>query len=188
SMADDGNIPGTNNSYRQPEATGIIKRKSLFISRDYSKGLGVRFDRNYPPQLHGLISEEEWSCTIDKVNEIFEDAEKVCAASVAETMFGCLTCYIFRCFTQTHYEKKLFELNEFLDERNHDVFGPVGLLLRDPMHRGLRVVSTLTSYIYFVIYFFPFFSVRNRVHYRGRVLGIRRVTGIYWLFRLDIFI
>ncbi|GMS84499.1 hypothetical protein PENTCL1PPCAC_6674, partial [Pristionchus entomophagus] len=143
-MADDGNSPGgMNNSYsnREPEATALNKRKSLFIARDYSKGLGVRFDRTYPPQLHGLISEEEWSSTIDKVNEIFEEAEKVCAASVSETVFGCLTCYIFRCFTQTHYEKKLFELNEFLDDRNHEVFGPVGLLLRDPMHRGLRVLE-----------------------------------------------
>lgn len=94
-MADDGNAPGgTSNSYtnREPEATALNKRKSLFIARDYSKGLGVRFDRNYPPQLHGFvcliivtcfkhfsfeISEEEWSSTIDKVNEIFEEAEKV---------------------------------------------------------------------------------------------------------------
>ncbi|GMT14980.1 hypothetical protein PFISCL1PPCAC_6277, partial [Pristionchus fissidentatus] len=146
SMADDGNAPGgtnNSNSNRESSAVGSVKRKSLFISRDYSKGLGVRFDRTYPPQLYGLISEDEWWKTIDKINDIFEDAEKVCAATVAETVFGCLTCYVFRCFTRSHYEKKLFELNEFLDERNMEVFSFASLRVMDPMHRGLRVLEIM---------------------------------------------
>ncbi|MFH4981176.1 hypothetical protein AB6A40_007885 [Gnathostoma spinigerum] len=119
----------------------------IFVQRDYSKGLGVRFETKLPQAMQGKIKEEQWLYTISELNSHYDKAEQVCCATVLETCVGCLSCYISRIFTKTQYEKELIEISRFLAEQNKMVYIPAGFYLTDPMERGLRVleVSIITS-------------------------------------------
>lgn len=98
-----------------------------------------------------------------RINKIFADAEAVCtviyvvvhifvlqitATTVFETLLGCLTCYASYALTKSSYSKKLDELQEFLDRENKEIYHRVGFHLRNPMERGLRVVSFYFPYKY----------------------------------------
>ncbi|KAI6172496.1 Golgin subfamily A member 7 [Aphelenchoides besseyi] len=119
----------------------------IYVERDYTLGLEVRFQRSYPSALDGLIEEEDWYYTIDTINKLFELAEAVDMGSVGETLVGFLTCYLIRLVTRTRYEKKLVEIHKFIDQQNQKVFLPAGLCLTDPVERGFRVleITILTS-------------------------------------------
>lgn len=82
-------------------------------------------------------------------------------SSCCEGCFACLTAYLLYCCTDTHYEKVWYEnfkkfavahlfpfefqclkkVAKFIVEQNERVYVPRGLLIIDPVERGLRVVS-----------------------------------------------
>ncbi|PAV63903.1 hypothetical protein WR25_03277 [Diploscapter pachys] len=115
--------------------------QKVFVCRDYTQGLDIRFLRDFPPSLSPFIAEETWEHTITRINSIFQTADKVCFASVMETLLGCATCYTIRLFSKTIYEKQLIELDEFLKRQNEEIYNPVGLHVLNPMERGLRVIE-----------------------------------------------
>lgn len=87
------------------------------------------------------ISEATWETTIHTINSIFADAEKVCFATILETLLGCATCYCSRLVSDTIYQKKMKKLNEFLAQENHQTYNPAGFHILSPMERGLRTVE-----------------------------------------------
>ncbi|CAI4232015.1 unnamed protein product [Auanema sp. JU1783] len=114
----------------------------IFIPRDYSTGLNVKFDTTYPSKFSGTgITEEIWTNTITTINKIFEEAESVGWSSFFETIIGCATCYISRIFSSTLYEKKISELVEFIERQNRDIYKPSDVYIVSPMERGLRVIE-----------------------------------------------
>ncbi|CAD6197161.1 unnamed protein product [Caenorhabditis auriculariae] len=115
--------------------------RKIFIQRDYSRGLNVSFETEYPTKLTGMISRDVWENTIMRINKIFEDAESVSCTTVFETLLGCITCYCSRLVTKSLYEKKLYELQEFLDRENEDTYHYAGVHILNPMERGLRVIE-----------------------------------------------
>jgi hypothetical protein len=94
--------------------------RKIFVQRDYTNGLFVRFMEAYPPELHGnvcllflplvsvlnllctnanlvffvQVEEAVWHETITHLNSIYAQAEKVSARSTCETLLGCFTCYM----------------------------------------------------------------------------------------------
>lgn len=70
---------------------GVDTCHKIYVDRDYSLGLEVRFQRNFPPLLEGLVSvyfkkwnlffvqieQEDWYYTVDTINKLFELAESV---------------------------------------------------------------------------------------------------------------
>jgi len=130
-----------------PQSVGLDNCHKIYVERDYSQGLEVRFQRNFPALLDGLIEPEDWYYAIDTINKLFEVAESVNSGSVSETLVGFFTCYLVRLCTKTRYEKKLVEVRKFIDEQNRKVFIPTGLYITDPIERGFRVleISILTS-------------------------------------------
>ncbi|KAJ1364180.1 hypothetical protein KIN20_024208 [Parelaphostrongylus tenuis] len=66
--------------------------RKIFIPRDYSQGLNVHFETQFPMAFRGKISETTWDSTIRTINSIFAEAEKVCFATVLETLLG--LCYL----------------------------------------------------------------------------------------------
>uniref|UniRef100_A0A8Q3WLN5 Golgin subfamily A member 7 n=20 Tax=Eutheria TaxID=9347 RepID=A0A8Q3WLN5_HUMAN len=40
---------------------------------------------------------------------------------------------------ETHYEKVLKKVSKYIQEQNEKIYAPQGLLLTDPIERGLRV-------------------------------------------------
>ncbi|KAK0429363.1 hypothetical protein QR680_011344 [Steinernema hermaphroditum] len=113
--------------------------KKIFIERDYSSGLTVRFQTTFPTRLTGMISPDAWDNVITTLNTMFAEAERVCSSTVMETLVGCFTCYISRAFAKTIYERNLEGVMAYIDEQNRDLFMPAGLFLSDPMERGLRL-------------------------------------------------
>ncbi|KAK6747062.1 hypothetical protein RB195_000353 [Necator americanus] len=108
---------------------------------DYAHGLNVHFETQFPLILRGKISERTWETTIDTINSIFAEAEKVCFATILETILGCVTCYCSRLVAETIYQKKMTKLNEFLDRENQGTYNPAGLHILSPMERGLRTIE-----------------------------------------------
>lgn len=89
-------------------------------------------------------------------------------SSCCEGCFACLTAYLLYCCTDTHYEKVLIficlisnnqlkidflfikclkKVAKFIVEQNERVYVPRGLLIIDPIERGLRVVSETLHFI-----------------------------------------
>ena len=54
---------------------------------------------------------------------------------------ACLTAYIIYFCAETHYEKCLKKVSRFVHEQNEQVWTKHGLLVTDPVERGLRVVE-----------------------------------------------
>ena len=54
---------------------------------------------------------------------------------------ACLTAYIIYFCAETHYEKCLKKVSRFIHEQNEQVWTKRGLLITDPVERGLRVIE-----------------------------------------------
>ncbi len=95
-------------------------------------------------------------------------------SSCCEGCFACLTAYLLYCCSDTHFEKVswqkelwlidfvltfsltflkqcLKKVAKFIIEQNERVYVPRGLLIIDPVERGLRVVSTFLFYLYSIV-------------------------------------
>lgn len=62
------------------------------------------------------------------------------ARTYFENCFACLTAYTLLICMPTYYEKCVKKASSFITEENDRLFIPRGLLMIDPMERGLRCV------------------------------------------------
>ncbi|KAK2705497.1 hypothetical protein QYM36_015776 [Artemia franciscana] len=123
----------------------------VFIQRDYSHGTAVRFQCKYPEELEGKIEKEKFEYTINTINEMYADAEKLTCSLYCESLMACLTGYLLYLCADTYYQKCLKKVARFIVEQNEKVYVPSRLLITDPVERGLRVVS-------FVLFFYLLFQ------------------------------
>ncbi|CDQ61309.1 unnamed protein product [Oncorhynchus mykiss] len=87
------------------------------------------------------IDKQQFEETVRTLNNLYAEAEKLGGSSYLEGCLACLTAYtIFLCM-ETHYEKVLKKIAKFIQEQNDKIYAPRGLLLTDPIERGLRVVE-----------------------------------------------
>uniref|UniRef100_A0A3Q3WG92 Golgin subfamily A member 7/ERF4 domain-containing protein n=1 Tax=Mola mola TaxID=94237 RepID=A0A3Q3WG92_MOLML len=119
----------------------MIRRadKSVFIQRDYSEGTVCRFLTKFPSELdnrRALLEE-----TVKRLNSYYVEAEKIGGQSYLEGCLACATAYIIFLCMETRYEKVLKKISGYIQEQNEKVYAPRGLLLTDPIERGMRVVS-----------------------------------------------
>ncbi|KAK4002970.1 golgin subfamily A member 7 [Daphnia magna] len=115
--------------------------QKVFIQRDYSEGTQVRFQPKFPSELEGKIEREKFEYTLNTLNEVYAEAEKMSCSSCCEGCFACLTAYLLYCCSDTHFEKCLKKVAKFIIEQNERVYVPRGLLIIDPVERGLRVIE-----------------------------------------------
>lgn len=113
----------------------------IFLQRDYSDGTAVRFQTKFPQELEGKIDRNLFETTLNKLNEFYADAEALSARTYCENCFACLTAYIIYLCMDTHYEKVLKKIGRYIQEQNNTIYIPRGLLLVDPIERGLRVLE-----------------------------------------------
>jgi hypothetical protein len=113
----------------------------IFLQRDYSDGTAVKFQTKFPQELDGKIDRTLFETTLNKLNELYADAEALSARTYCENCFACLTAYIVYMCMDTHYEKVLKKISRYIQEQNNTVYIPRGLLLVDPVERGLRVLE-----------------------------------------------
>uniref|UniRef100_A0A5F8AR44 Golgin subfamily A member 7 n=2 Tax=Macaca TaxID=9539 RepID=A0A5F8AR44_MACMU len=113
----------------------------VFIQRDYSSGTRCQFQTKFPAELENRIDRQQFEETVRTLNNLYAEAEKLGGQSYLEGCLACLTAYtIFLCM-ETHYEKVLKKVSKYIQEQNEKIYAPQGLLLTDPIERGLRVVS-----------------------------------------------
>ncbi|XP_064210017.1 golgin subfamily A member 7 isoform X1 [Anguilla rostrata] len=99
--------------------------------------------RPCPPDLGSPseIDKQQFEETVRTLNNLYAEAEKLGGQSYLEGCLACLTAYtIFLCM-ETHYEKVLKKIGKYIQEQNDKIYAPRGLLLTDPIERGLRVVE-----------------------------------------------
>lgn len=113
----------------------------VFIQRDYSEGVGVKFETKLPTELQGKISSSEFTDVIERINAIYEDAERLSARTYLENCLACLTAYLVLICMPTNYEKNVKRASELITIENDRLFIPKGLLMVDPMERGLRCIE-----------------------------------------------
>ncbi|TKC40428.1 hypothetical protein EI555_010665 [Monodon monoceros] len=117
----------------------------VFIQRDYSSGTRCQFQTKFPAELENRIDRQQFEETVRTLNNLYAEAEKLGGQSYLEGCLACLTAYtVFLCM-ETHYEKASLRLSshisKYIQEQNEKIYAPQGLLLTDPIERGLRVVS-----------------------------------------------
>ncbi|XP_046850027.1 golgin subfamily A member 7-like [Xenia sp. Carnegie-2017] len=113
----------------------------VYVQRDYSRGTNCRFMSEMPVELQGRIEVEIFLKTIERINEIMNDAEKIGCASYFENCLGCLTGYLSLLCVETQYEKALKRLTEYVNQQNDKIFVPKGLMITNPIEKGLRVIE-----------------------------------------------
>ncbi|XP_043938967.1 golgin subfamily A member 7 isoform X2 [Protopterus annectens] len=112
----------------------------VFIQRDYSNGTMCQFQTKFPSELENRIDKQQFEETVRSLNNLYAEAEKLGGQSYLEGCLACLTAYtIFLC-VETHYEKVLKKIAKYIQEQNEKNYAPRGLLLTDPIERGLRVI------------------------------------------------
>lgn len=117
------------------------KVQKIFIQRDYSEGTNVKFQTKFPAELDGLIDRHLFEQTINTLNRIYAEAEKTSATTFCESCLACLTSYVIYLCIETHYQKCLKRIAAYLEDQNETVWLPRGLLITDPIERGLRVIE-----------------------------------------------
>lgn len=115
--------------------------RKVFVQRDFSEGTGVRFATRFPAELEGKIDKQLYDYTINTLNSLYEEAEKGSCSTYCEGCMACLTAYIIYFCAETHYEKCLKKVSRFIHEQNEQVWTKRGLLITDPVERGLRVIE-----------------------------------------------
>lgn len=117
------------------------KYKKVFIQRDYSQGTGVRFQTSFPPDLEGYIDLESFSHLVTNVNKIYGEGESMSFRTFIESFCACLSAYSLYLCIQPYYNKCINRARDFIQEQNDLRWKRRGLLVTDPMDRGLRVIE-----------------------------------------------
>uniref|UniRef100_A0A673L604 Golgin subfamily A member 7 n=1 Tax=Sinocyclocheilus rhinocerous TaxID=307959 RepID=A0A673L604_9TELE len=77
----------------------------VFVQRDYTSGTICKFQTKFPAELESRIDKQQFEETIQTLNNLYAEAEKLGGRSYLEGCLACLTAYtIFLCM-ETHYEK-----------------------------------------------------------------------------------
>ncbi|KAL2302911.1 hypothetical protein Nmel_010364 [Mimus melanotis] len=112
----------------------------VFVQRDYSDGTTCQFQTKFPPELESRIERQLFEETVKTLNGFYAEAEKIGGSSYLEGCLACATAYfIFLCM-ETHYEKVLKKISKYIQDQNEKIYAPRGLLLTDPLERGMRWV------------------------------------------------
>uniref|UniRef100_A0A665VRL6 Golgin A7 family, member Bb n=1 Tax=Echeneis naucrates TaxID=173247 RepID=A0A665VRL6_ECHNA len=115
----------------------------VFIQRDYSEGTVCRFQTKFPPELDSRVRSHKRTVHTSQqtLNSYYVEAEKIGGQSYLEGCLACATAYIIFLCMETRYEKVLRKISSYIQEQNEKIYAPRGLLLTDPIERGMRVVS-----------------------------------------------
>uniref|UniRef100_A0A8C7R7N8 Golgin subfamily A member 7/ERF4 domain-containing protein n=1 Tax=Oncorhynchus mykiss TaxID=8022 RepID=A0A8C7R7N8_ONCMY len=113
----------------------------VFIQRDYSQGTTCRFQTKFPSELDSRIERTLLEDTVKTLNSYYAEAEKMGGQSYMEGCLACATAYLIFLCMETRYEKMLKKISGYIQEQNEKIYAPRGLLLTDPIERGMRVVS-----------------------------------------------
>ncbi|XP_059374251.1 golgin subfamily A member 7B-like [Carassius carassius] len=113
----------------------------VFIQRDYRDGTICKFQTKFPTELDSRIEKSLFEETLKTLNCYYAETEKIGGQSYLEGCLACATAYIIFLCMETPYEKILKKISMYIQEHNEKIYAPRGLLLTDPIERGMRVIE-----------------------------------------------
>ncbi|KAG7334083.1 hypothetical protein KOW79_002490 [Hemibagrus wyckioides] len=113
----------------------------VFIQRDYSEGTICKFHTKLPAELSSRIERTLFEDTVKTLNNYYAEAEKISGQSYLEGCLACVSAYIIFLCMETRYEKVLKKISMYIQEQNENIYAPRGLLITDPIERGMRVIE-----------------------------------------------
>ncbi|KAG8015194.1 Protrudin [Nibea albiflora] len=113
----------------------------VFIQRDYSEGTTCKFQTKFPSELESRIERTLFEDTVKTLNNYYAEAEKIGGQSYLEGCLACATAYLIFLCMETRYEKVLKKIAKYIQEQNEKIYAPRGLLITDPIERGMRVIE-----------------------------------------------
>ncbi|XP_060727363.1 golgin subfamily A member 7B [Tachysurus vachellii] len=113
----------------------------VFIQRDYSEGTICKFHTKPPAELSNRIERTLFEDTVKTLNNYYAEAEKISGQSYLEGCMACVSAYIIFLCMETRYEKVLKKISMYIQEQNENIYAPRGLLITDPIERGMRVIE-----------------------------------------------
>lgn len=115
--------------------------KKIFIQRDYSQGTAVRFQTTFPPELTGYIDQESFSYLINNINTMYAQGESMSTRVFCESFCACISAYFLYLCIEPYYDKCARKVGDFIEEQNDLRWKRRGLIVTDPLERGLRVIE-----------------------------------------------
>ncbi|CAK8680918.1 golgin subfamily A member 7-like [Clavelina lepadiformis] len=122
-------------------AEDLPVKKRIFVQRDFSDGMVVKFQSKFPVELDNRIDRDVFEMTIVKLNQMYQEAEEVSASSYCEGCLACLTGYTLLLCVDTHYKKVLKKISKYIDKQNKEQFWPHRVVMKDPFENGLRSIE-----------------------------------------------
>uniref|UniRef100_A0A8C6TZ65 Golgin A7 family, member Bb n=1 Tax=Neogobius melanostomus TaxID=47308 RepID=A0A8C6TZ65_9GOBI len=113
----------------------------VFVQRDYSEGTTCKFQTKFPTELETRIERSLFEDTVKTLNNYYAEAEKIGGQSYLEGCLACATAYLIFLCMETRYEKVLKKIAKYIQEQNEKIYAPRGLLITDPIERGMRVIE-----------------------------------------------
>ncbi|XP_055350609.1 golgin subfamily A member 7-like isoform X2 [Paramacrobiotus metropolitanus] len=129
-----------NNHHMSSNHPGQQTARSIFVERDYTQGIQVRFLDKFPPELEGKLEPGTFQAIIQRLNEIYEDAETPSCATAWENCIGCCTCYLAFLFMESRYNHYLKKARSYIAEQNRTLSAR-GVTFVDPYERGMRLIE-----------------------------------------------
>jgi hypothetical protein len=117
------------------------KYKKVFIQRDYSQGTAVRFQTGFPSELEGYMDPESFNYLINNINTMYGQGEAMSGRAFCESCCACLSAYFLYMCVESYYDKCARKVADFIEEQNDMRWKRRGLLVTDPLERGLRVIE-----------------------------------------------
>lgn len=121
------------------ESTSLthLSIKRGYVQRDYSKGIELKFETSLPSELENYINPDEFAQFINKLNDIYSEAEQL---KFCEGCLACLTAYLLYCCIETHKQKCMRKAAEFIESQN-EIWKDRGITIFDPITRGFRILE-----------------------------------------------
>ncbi|GAM27458.1 hypothetical protein SAMD00019534_106340, partial [Acytostelium subglobosum LB1] len=114
---------------------GTSPFQTITVARDYSDRI-TKFDRTFPQELNGKVTQSEFEHTVDKINAWLKRAETIDIRNVCEELLGCLTFFT----SYLWYQDKYSVISMFLQEQNDTVYYNRGVSWINPVNNGFLKV------------------------------------------------
>eukprot|EP01125_Pyxidicula_operculata_P016264 TRINITY_DN5574_c0_g1_i2.p1 TRINITY_DN5574_c0_g1~~TRINITY_DN5574_c0_g1_i2.p1 ORF type:complete len:133 (-),score=9.12 TRINITY_DN5574_c0_g1_i2:96-494(-) len=125
---------------KEPKDEGLKPGTRIFVQRDWSHGVGIRFSEKFPDELKEIVDSSEFTNTIARINQYFDEAEKSNIYTFAEGCLGCLTCFSSFLLIESRYSRFMRLMNQFRESENKNVYRSKNLEWLDPEEIGFMRV------------------------------------------------
>ncbi|KAG0165333.1 hypothetical protein DFQ30_008606 [Apophysomyces sp. BC1015] len=137
-MATRSSLPQHRSSDAESHQTIDMSQRAIVqvirIERDYSQGDGItRFVTIVPEELDDRISHAQVVRTVETINSMLQQAEKLSLRTAFDNIMECLTIYTWPLIVPSYYQQSIKRLLSFIDSENKTIYNAQGLEISNPV-------------------------------------------------------